>query len=171
MSIRSQVTIPTEGCFLLAERAVDKCVIFLRKQAQSLNLPINIYKVRSKKSVVIITWEGTKPEKHFILLNTHMNVLPEAGQGVNYTFIQKDLPVENTKLDASNIFWLAFKKTCDNNCFKLNPQVLAGASDARYLRELGIPEFGFSPMNNATPLLYENNEYFNRDVFLKRIDY
>ncbi|XP_033222116.1 aminoacylase-1-like [Belonocnema kinseyi] len=357
----------------------DKCVIFLRKQAQSLNLPISIYEVRPKKPVVVITWEGTEPEKPSILLNAHMDVVPvfpaewkyppfaahmdekgniyargsqdtkslsiqhieairrlklngirlkrtihisfvpdeeiggkngmkpfvatqdfrnlnigfaldearassdnrftvaygertvfqlwvnctgkpghgsilfdntageklrvvidrfmdfrasekaklrdpkvqpgevtsvnldmtrggvqvnvipnelsvafdiriapgvnhtkfenmiigwlkEAGEGVNYTFIQKDLPVENTKLDASNIFWQAFEKACDNNGFKLYPQILAGASDARYLRELGIPALGFSPMNNTTPLLHENNEYLNKDIFLKGID-
>ncbi|XP_033222117.1 aminoacylase-1-like [Belonocnema kinseyi] len=96
--------------------------------------------------------------------------LKEAGEGVNYTIIQKDPPVKNTKLDESNIFWLAFKKACDNNGFILNPRITSGASDARYLRELGIPALGFSAINNTPLLLHENNEYLNRDIFLNGIN-
>ncbi|XP_033222115.1 aminoacylase-1-like isoform X2 [Belonocnema kinseyi] len=95
--------------------------------------------------------------------------LKEAGEGISYTIIQQQPPVENTKLDESNIFWHAFEKTCDDNGFKLDIQIRTGASDARYLRKLGIPALGFSPMNNTPTLLHDNNEYLNRDIFLNGI--
>ena len=36
--------------------------------------------------------------------------------------------------------------------------------------KLGIPALGFSPMNNTPQLLHANNEYLNKDIFLKGID-
>lgn len=44
------------------------------------------------------------------------------------------------------------------------------ATDSRFLRQLGIPALGFSPMNNTEILLHEHNESLHRDVFLKGID-
>lgn len=96
--------------------------------------------------------------------------LKESGEGVHYSIMTKDTPVESTKLDESNIFWLPFKKVFNDNDMKLDPQIKAGASDARFLRALGIPAFGFSPMINTPPLLHASNEYLNKDVFLEGID-
>ena len=64
--------------------------------------------------------------------------LKEAGDDVSYTIINKEPPVKNTKLDSSNIFWLAFKKACDDNGFKLDLQIRAGGSDARFLRNVNF---------------------------------
>lgn len=54
----------------------DDCVAFLRKQAESLNLPIKVYHVQANKPIVVITWIGTEPAKPAILLNSHMDVVP-----------------------------------------------------------------------------------------------
>lgn len=35
---------------------------------------------------------------------------------------------------------------------------------------MGIPAFGFSPMNNTPVLLHDHNERLNEKVFLKGID-
>jgi len=53
-----------------------KCVEFLLRQAQSLNLPSNIYYMAPGKPIVIITWIGQKPELPSILLNSHTDVVP-----------------------------------------------------------------------------------------------
>ena len=42
-------------------------------------------------------------------------------------------------------------------------------TDSRYLRELGIPAFGFSPMNFTPVLLHDHNEFLNARVFLDGI--
>ena len=41
---------------------------------------------------------------------------------------------------------------------------------SRYIREVGIPAFGFSPMNNTPVLLHDHNEFLNEKVFLRGID-
>lgn len=48
--------------------------------------------------------------------------------------------------------------------------ICPGATDARFVRELGIPAFEFSPINNTPSLLHDNNEFINEKVFLKGIE-
>jgi aminoacylase len=36
--------------------------------------------------------------------------------------------------------------------------------------KIGIPAFGFSPINNTPILLHDHNEFLNAKVFLKGID-
>lgn len=56
---------------------IDPCVEFLRKQAQSLDLPIEVcYPANKKCPVVVITWKGLQPNLPSILLNSHMDVVP-----------------------------------------------------------------------------------------------
>ncbi|KAJ8666830.1 hypothetical protein QAD02_008492 [Eretmocerus hayati] len=93
----------------------------------------------------------------------------EAGEGVHYSFEEKNKYVENTKLDESNPFWLAFKNSCDEQKLKLDIGIFPGGTDSRYIRDLGIPAIGFSPMNNTKILLHDHNEYLNKDVYLKGI--
>lgn len=54
----------------------DKCVEFLQRQADLLELPLNIVEVNPGKPVVIISWEGTNPSMDSIFLNSHMDVVP-----------------------------------------------------------------------------------------------
>ncbi|XP_033221953.1 aminoacylase-1-like isoform X2 [Belonocnema kinseyi] len=93
----------------------------------------------------------------------------EAGKGVYYTYENKDPFIENSKLDKSNIFWIAFKKACDDSKVKLNPIICPGTTDARYLRAIGIPAFGFSPLFDTPILAHDHNEFLNKDIFLKGI--
>lgn len=94
----------------------------------------------------------------------------EAGEGVHFTFGEKNDFVENTKLDDSNPFWLAFKKSCDKQNIKLEIGIFPGGTDSRYVRSLGIPAIGFSPMNKTPILLHDHDEFLNKDIFLKGID-
>jgi aminoacylase len=94
----------------------------------------------------------------------------EAGPGIYVEFEQKDPKVEVTKLDSSNPWWLAFKSACDDMKLKLKPIIGAGATDIRYLRGVGLPALGFSPMNKTPKLAHDHDEFLNEDVFLKGID-
>lgn len=38
------------------------------------------------------------------------------------------------------------------------------------MRQLGIPAFGFSPMNNTPVLLHDHDEFLNENVFLRGVD-
>ncbi|GBP20439.1 Aminoacylase-1 [Eumeta japonica] len=55
---------------------VEPCVEFLKKQAESLSLPIKIYEVVPNKPIVVLTWKGSDPALPAILLNSHMDVVP-----------------------------------------------------------------------------------------------
>jgi len=93
----------------------------------------------------------------------------EAGKDVHFTFEEKNKFVENTKLDDSNPYWLAFKRSCDEQNINLEIGIFPGGTDSRYIRDLGIPALGFSPMNNTKILLHDHDENLNKDVFIHGI--
>jgi len=53
---------------------------------------------------------------------------------------------------------------------KVEPEIFPAATDSRFIRELGLPAFGFSPMANTPVLLHEHDEYIDEGVFLEGID-
>lgn len=57
-----------------------------------------------------------------------------------------------------------------NRKLKINKKIFPAATDIRYIRQLGIPAFGFSPMNNTPVLLHDHDEYLNEAVFLRGVD-
>lgn len=50
------------------------------------------------------------------------------------------------------------------------PEINAASGDSRYIRELGIAVFGFSPINNTPIRLHADNECLNVSVFLRGIE-
>lgn len=49
-------------------------------------------------------------------------------------------------------------------------KVFPGGTDSRYIRNVGIPAIGFSPMNNTPWLLHDHDEYILADVYLRGIE-
>lgn len=70
----------------------------------------------------------------------------------------------------SNPWYGVFECTMKNMGCKIVPQVFPAATDSRFLRELGIKAFGFSPMRNTEIMLHENDEYLEEDVFVEGIE-
>ncbi|KAJ2951230.1 hypothetical protein O0L34_g5628 [Tuta absoluta] len=93
----------------------------------------------------------------------------EAGDGVTFSFSQKDTYVPETKVDSTNPYWLAFKAAADAIKMPIKVLTFPGGTDSRFIRELGIPALGFSPMNNTIPQLHEHNESLNVDTYLNGI--
>jgi hypothetical protein len=54
-----------------------------------------------------------------------------------------------TKVDASNPWFQVFADRMSSMGHKIVPQVFPAATDSRFLRQLGIRAFGFSPMRNT----------------------
>ncbi|KAF7998394.1 hypothetical protein HCN44_009792 [Aphidius gifuensis] len=94
----------------------------------------------------------------------------EAGDDITIEFEQKSPKIESTKLDDSNPYWIAFKKTTDKLGIELDIGIFTGATDSRYVRSVGLPAIGFSPMNNTKILLHDHDEYLNKDIFLRGIE-
>lgn len=75
-----------------------------------------------------------------------------------------------TATNASNPWWSVFEKAIINAGERLSkPEILASTTDARYMRQMGIPTLGFSPMKNTPILLHDHNEFLEACVYLKGI--
>ncbi|GBG27573.1 Aminoacylase-1 [Hondaea fermentalgiana] len=71
--------------------------------------------------------------------------------------------------DESDELWATFKNATEKAGLKISREVFPVASDSRFLRVLGIPALGFSPMARTPILLHDHNEYLERSVFLEGI--
>ena len=75
-----------------------------------------------------------------------------------------------TSTDEEKSPWAAaFKRAAAGLGIELEPEIFPAATDSRFVRQLGLPAFGFSPMANTEIMLHEHNEYIPRDVFAKGI--
>uniref|UniRef100_A0A1B6FCZ8 N-acyl-aliphatic-L-amino acid amidohydrolase n=1 Tax=Cuerna arida TaxID=1464854 RepID=A0A1B6FCZ8_9HEMI len=98
------------------------------------------------------------------------DICQSAGDGITIEYEQKLDYVEPTRLTSSNPWWIAFKAKTDELGLKLKCNIFPAATDSRYIREVGIPAFGFSPMNHTPVLLHDHDEYLNEKIFLRGID-
>ncbi|KAG6456639.1 aminoacylase-1 isoform X2 [Manduca sexta] len=94
----------------------------------------------------------------------------EAGEGITLEYEQKNTYVECTKIDGTNPYWVAFKTATDEMKLKLDCRIFPGGTDSRYIRKVGIPAIGFSPMNHTPVLLHDHDEFLEAGIFLKGID-
>ncbi|XP_067010222.2 aminoacylase-1 [Anabrus simplex] len=94
----------------------------------------------------------------------------EAGPGTYIEFLQRGIKESVTALDSSNPWWTAFKSVADKLKLNIKPVVSPAAADARFIRRMGIPALGFSPLNNTPQTLHSNNEFINDKIFLRGID-
>ncbi|XP_022141532.1 aminoacylase-1 [Momordica charantia] len=75
-----------------------------------------------------------------------------------------------TMTNGSNRWWSVFETAISDAGGKLSsPEILASTTDARFMRQLGIPVLGFSPMSNTPILLHDHNEFLSETVFLRGI--
>lgn len=75
-----------------------------------------------------------------------------------------------TPIDDANPWWAAFNRVCKDMNLTLEPEIFPAATDSRYLRAVGIPALGFSPMNRTPVLLHDHDERLHETVFLRGID-
>lgn len=75
-----------------------------------------------------------------------------------------------TPTKDSNPWWSIFKQAVEATGAKLaKPEILASTTDSRFIRNLGIPVLGFSPMSNTPILLHDHNEVLTRRYYLFHI--
>lgn len=98
------------------------------------------------------------------------DVCSQAGKGVYPEYQQKQNAKALTKLDTTNPFWVTFKRECDKLGLKLKEAIFPGGTDSRFVRDLGIPAFGFSPMNKTPVLLHDHDEFLSESTFLTGLD-
>uniref|UniRef100_A0A8C5YL31 N-acyl-aliphatic-L-amino acid amidohydrolase n=1 Tax=Marmota marmota marmota TaxID=9994 RepID=A0A8C5YL31_MARMA len=93
-----------------------------------------------------------------------------AGEGVTFEFAQRWMKPRVTPIDDANPWWAAFNRVCKDMNLTLEPEIFPAATDSRYLRAVGIPALGFSPMNRTPVLLHDHDERLHETVFLRGID-
>ncbi|KAI5670642.1 hypothetical protein M9H77_11006 [Catharanthus roseus] len=75
-----------------------------------------------------------------------------------------------TPTNDSNPWWSVFEQAVAVAGGKLaKPEILSSTTDARFMRERGLPTFGFSPMKNIPILLHDHNEFLVDTVYLEGI--
>ena len=85
-------------------------------------------------------------------------------------FIQDTLSSPLTPMDESrNPWWKAIKKASENIGASLEVEIFPAGTDSRFLRQVGIPALGISPMRNTEVLLHDHNEFLNENVLLDGI--
>lgn len=74
-SISSFIENPFKFFFCIPK--TDECIQYLRRQAESIGLPITLYYPYDEtKPVAVLSWIGQEPDLPSILLNSHMDVVP-----------------------------------------------------------------------------------------------
>jgi len=94
----------------------------------------------------------------------------EAGSDVQLEFLQilKDQTLTST--EPGNVWWDAFSSACQAQKMEIQCEIFPAATDSRFLREVGLPALGFSPINQTPILLHDHNEFLDESVFLRGID-
>ncbi|XP_016959782.1 aminoacylase-1 [Drosophila biarmipes] len=93
----------------------------------------------------------------------------EAGGDIEFEISRRD-HIPPTVTDDSNPFWVAFKNATEELGLATKLQVFPGGTDSRYIRKVGIPALGFSPMNNTPVLLHDHDEFIKADTYLKGVE-
>ncbi|XP_055707169.1 aminoacylase-1-like [Phlebotomus papatasi] len=109
-------------------------------------------------------------EDHEALLKQFQDWCEEAGGSIEMVFERKDKKTPATKLDNSNIFWVAFEKATEELGIKVQPIVCPAATDSSFMRDVGVPSIGFSPINNTPILIHGHNEFIYAENYLKGIE-
>ncbi|CAM9957466.1 unnamed protein product [Sphacelaria rigidula] len=94
-------------------------------------------------------------------------------EGVTWEFADWTSPLDGhylTSIDRDeNPWWGVFLDTMKEGGVDVEPEIFPASTDSRFIRELGIPALGFSPMRNTPILLHDHNEYIDQSVFLDGI--
>jgi aminoacylase len=85
----------------------------------------------------------------------------EAGD-TSWTFAPWTQPVEahfTSSTDRTDKFWAAFQDALGATGVRVELEVFPAGTDSRFLRQVGVQAFGFSPIRNTPILLHEHDEW------------
>jgi aminoacylase len=116
-----------------------------------------------------ITPDGYEAFKEF-LTDVIRQTPKENDDEVKINYLADDGRLLLTNLEKSSWWFKSFKKTFEEMKCKTNWTIFPAGTDSRFLRNMGYPAIGFSPMINTPILLHDHNEYLSKDVFLHGIE-
>uniref|UniRef100_A0A1B0GQK9 Peptidase M20 dimerisation domain-containing protein n=1 Tax=Phlebotomus papatasi TaxID=29031 RepID=A0A1B0GQK9_PHLPP len=169
-------------CFILSKmmdlRGKEIAKIDETKKYEGMGTSINVTKLSGGlqnnviPSLLSVTFDLRLDinEDHEALLKQFQDWCEEAGGSIEMVFERKDKKTPATKLDNSNIFWVAFEKATEELGIKVQPIVCPAATDSSFMRDVGVPSIGFSPINNTPILIHGHNEFIYAENYLKGIE-
>ena len=98
-----------------------------------------------------------------------------AAEGVTWSIAPWTSPCDEhyvTSIDRErNPWWGVFMDCLKDSCpaKDIEPEIFPAGTDSRFIRELGIPALGFSPMRKTPVLLHDHDEFLHKDIFLEGI--
>lgn len=90
-------------------------------------------------------------------------------EGMSYTKVVGASSNPSTSIGDDNEWWQGFKTFCNEAGLKITPEVFPAATDVRFLRSIGIPSLGFTPIPSTPVLLHDHDEFLAVDVYLRAI--
>lgn len=127
------------------------------------------YNVAPSEMCIGVDMRITPTDNHKALQSQLEQWVKQAGNDCSIEYNYQDLPSPIVSTDPSDPWWRAFSAACEKHHAKLELEILSVATDSRYLRHLGIPALGFSPINHTPILLHDHNEFLNERVYLRGI--
>lgn len=94
--------------------------------------------------------------------------LPTEDNSVSVEWIKRSAKSQET--DMHNVLCEKFLKFFQENKLLYALTIAPGSTDARFMRDEGLPVLGFTPINMTPPLLHSSNEFVYRKQFLQNID-
>ena len=83
--------------------------------------------------------------------------------------VYKQAPTSQAVCGEGSPFLEAFKRGAEKSGLKVKFGIFPASTDSAYIREVGIPALGFSPMPNTEVRLHDHNEFLNERTFLDGI--
>ncbi|XP_047986632.1 aminoacylase-1-like isoform X2 [Leguminivora glycinivorella] len=101
--------------------------------------------------------------------NMIRNWCREAGEDVTFEYVGNNASVEITNIDESNQFWTALLGAVREIGYDIHCRICPGTTDARFVRQQGIPVINFTPILNSPVLLHAHDERIHVEVFRRGI--
>ncbi|CAM9217824.1 unnamed protein product, partial [Discosporangium mesarthrocarpum] len=96
-----------------------------------------------------------------------------AEEGLSWEYDPRTAPLQKHQLTSTdrveNPWWGIFSDVMEDVGVRVESEVFPAATDSRFLRRMGVPAIGFSPMRNTPILLHDHNEYLEETVFLEGV--
>lgn len=71
--------------------------------------------------------------------------------------------------DPNSVYARSILASLDPFGVPVERTIFPAATDSRYVRRVGVPAFGFSPMRKTPSLLHDHNEYLNRKTYAEGV--
>ncbi|PVU85545.1 hypothetical protein BB559_006953 [Furculomyces boomerangus] len=149
--------------------------IQLLNQGHFTTVNLTILEGGKQANVVPATYSATfdirvTPNRDHIEFHKYLEDLG-AKHGCEVDIPRREKAILAPKIDASNKFMNTLLDICKSRNREAMQIILPATTDARYIRQSGIPAAGFNPMINHKLLAHDHDEYIIESEYLEGIPF